>query len=133
MSGAYQAVTRGIRVCVEPAFLPEQSDPAEGRFTWSYTVDIVNLGARTVQLLARRWIITDAANRVEEVVGPGVVGKQPVLRPGEAFRYTSGCPLSTPSGMMQGSYQMEEETGEVFDVEIPGFSLHLPEAANRMN
>jgi ApaG protein len=133
MSGTYEATTRGLRVRVEPAYMPGQSDPEAGQFTWSYTVEIENLGARTVQLMTRHWIITDAANRVEEVVGPGVVGEQPVLRPGEAFRYTSACPLKTASGAMAGTYRMRGDDGEMFDIEIPAFSLHLPEATRRMN
>jgi ApaG protein len=96
-------------------------------------VDIENNGPETVQLLSRRWVITDATNRVEEVVGPGVVGEQPVLKPGDAFHYTSGCPLKTPSGAMQGTYRMETEGGELFDAVIPPFSLHLPDATRQMN
>lgn len=133
MSGAYEAVTRGVRVRVEPAYLPDQSDPAAGQYAWSYNVEITNLGAETVQLLSRHWIITDAANRTEEVVGPGVVGEQPVLAPGAAFTYTSACPLKTPSGAMHGTYRLETESGELFDAEIPMFSLHLPEATLRVN
>jgi ApaG protein len=133
MSGAYEAVTRGVRVRVEPVFLPEQSDPGAGQYAWAYSVDIENNGAETVQLLSRRWVITDAVNRVEEVVGPGVVGEQPVLRPGDAFHYTSGCPLKTPSGAMHGTYRMETEGGETFDAVIPMFSLHLPDVMRRVN
>jgi len=133
MSEAYEAVTRGVLVRVEPSYLADRSDPTAGQYAWSYTVDIENHGAETVQLLSRRWIITDATNRVEEVVGPGVVGEQPVLRPGDAFHYTSACPLKTPSGAMQGTYRMETERGELFDAEIPMFSLHLPGATRRMN
>src|SRR5450631_49050 len=99
-SVAYEATTRGVRVRVTPAFLPDQSDPTRGRYAWAYTVEIENQSPATVQLLTRHWIITDALNRVEEVAGPGVVGEQPILQPREAFRYTSGCPLTTPSGAM---------------------------------
>jgi ApaG protein len=133
MSGAYEAVTRGVRVRVEPSYLPEQSDPAENQYAWAYSVDIENLGAETVQLISRHWIITDAANRVEEVNGPGVVGEQPVLRPGDAFHYTSACPLKTSSGAMHGTYRMRTEVGQMFDAVIPMFSLHLPEATRLMN
>lgn len=133
MSGVYEAETRGVLVRVDPAYLPEQSNPEAGQYAWSYTVDIVNCGTRTFQLLSRHWIITDAANRVEEVIGPGVVGEQPVLRPGESFRYTSGCPLKTSSGVMRGTYRIEEEGGELFDAVIPPFSLHLPDALRRVN
>jgi ApaG protein len=133
MSGTYEAVTHGVRVRVKPVYLPEQSNPPASRYAWAYTVDIENLGEETVQLLSRRWIITDAANRVEEVAGPGVVGEQPVLRPGDAFHYTSACPLKTPSGVMYGTYRMETERGELFDAVIPMFSLHLPDATHRVN
>lgn len=133
MAGSYEATTRGILVRVTPAYLPAQSDPQQGRFTWAYTVEIENHGEAPVQLISRHWVITDARNRVGEVRGPGVVGEQPHLGAGEAFRYTSGCPLATSSGAMRCAYQMRGETGEVFDVEIPEFSLHLPEATRRMN
>jgi ApaG protein len=131
--GAYEARTRDILVRVTPAYLAAQSDPAENQFSWAYTVEIENHGGETVQLVSRHWIITDANNRVEHIKGPGVVGEQPVLKPREAFRYTSGCPLTTPSGGMRGTYQMVTDTGEVFDAEIPEFSLHLPDATKRAN
>ncbi|MBA3811584.1 MAG: Co2+/Mg2+ efflux protein ApaG [Caulobacteraceae bacterium] len=129
----YEATTRGIVVRVSPAFLPDQSDPERSRFFWAYAVEIENHGEETVRLISRHWLITDAFNRVEEVKGAGVVGEQPTLAPGEAFRYTSGCPLATPSGAMRGSYQMAAAAGETFDARIPEFSLHLPEATRRMN
>ena len=127
----YQSVTRGILVRVSPTYLAEDSDAGAGRFVWAYTVEIENHGEETVQLISRHWIVTDAMNRVDEVVGEGVVGEQPMLGPREAFRYTSGCPLQTPSGTMHGSYRMMTDAGEPFDVEIPEFSLHLPGAASR--
>lgn len=96
-------------------------------------MEIENQGKETVRLISRHWTITDARNRVEEVRGPGVVGEQPTLQPGDAFQYTSACPLPTPSGAMRGSYQMLNEAGEYFDAEVPEFSLHLPEATRRMN
>jgi ApaG protein len=129
----YQAVTGDITVRVRPSYMPAQSDPGGGRHVWAYTVEIENRGAKQVQLLRRHWIITDALNRTEEVQGDGVVGEQPILKPGEAFRYTSSCPLATASGAMRGSYRMVDEDGQGFDVEIPEFSLHLPEATRRMN
>jgi ApaG protein len=113
--------------------LPDQSDPARSRYSWAYTVEIENRGAETIQLISRHWIITDAMNRSGEVKGAGVAGEQPTLKPGEAYRYTSSCPLPTSSGTMQGAYQMLTDAGESFDVEIPLFSLHLPDAARRMN
>lgn len=130
----YEARTGSILVRVEPRFLPDQSDDDERRFVWSYTVEIENHGQATVQLLARRWLITDALNRTETVVGEGVRGEQPTLGPREAFRYTSFCPLSTPSGEMRGAYQMIDLADEsVFEVEIPAFSLHLPSARRNLN
>jgi ApaG protein len=129
----YEAVTRGIRIRVTPQFLEEESEPDEDRFFWAYTIDIINEGAETVQLRSRHWRITDAAGRTEEVRGPGVVGKTPVLSPGTSFRYTSGCPLPTPSGIMVGSYQMTTEAGELFNVDIPAFSLDSPHVKRRLN
>lgn len=123
----YAATTRDITVTVQPCFLEEQSAPEDEHFVWAYHVRIQNGGAQTVQLLTRHWMITDARGHVQEVRGTGVVGKQPVLRPGEAFEYASGTPLATPSGIMMGSYQMQAaDTGEQFDIAIPAFSLDSP-------
>jgi ApaG protein len=122
----YKAITRGIAVSVEPFYLPAKSSPAESQFLWAYRVTIENQGPETVQLLTRHWMITNARGELNEVKGPGVVGEQPILKPGESFEYTSGCPLNTPWGMMGGSYQMETESGEHFDIEIPTFSLDSP-------
>lgn len=122
----YTAVTQDIQVTVLPEFMPDRSEPDKSRYFWAYTVEIANLGHRVVQLIARHWIITDAEGRVEEVRGLGVVGEQPVLQPGESFRYTSGCPLATPSGIMAGSFQMSDESKTDFEVEIPAFSLDSP-------
>ncbi|MBU6445578.1 MAG: Co2+/Mg2+ efflux protein ApaG [Alphaproteobacteria bacterium] len=123
---AYECVTRSIRVSVRPAFVEEQSDPDEGHYLWSYAVTIENQGGETVQLLARYWHITDGLGRAQEVHGPGVVGAQPVLEPGQRFQYTSGCPLPTASGAMSGHYQMRSAAGESFQVEIPAFLLESP-------
>ena len=133
MARTYEATTRGIRVRATPTYLPDQSEPEQGRYVWAYTVEIENRGEETVRLISRHWVITDAHNRVEEVRGPGVVGEQPHLGAGEAFRYTSGCPLATSSGAMRGAYQMRTAAGEMFDAQIPEFSLHLPEATRRVN
>ncbi len=122
----YRAVTRNIQVTVTPAFLEAESSPEDGRFFWAYTVEIVNLGSETVQLKTRYWHITDAQGRVQEVRGEGVVGKTPLLRPGERFEYTSGCPLETPEGIMAGQYHMVTDGGEAFAVAIPAFSLDSP-------
>ncbi len=122
----YQATTRAIQVTARPAYQEEQSSPGENRYVWAYHIRIENLGTETVQLLNRYWHITDSLGHVEEVRGPGVVGEQPVLRPGEAYEYTSGCPLSTPSGIMLGRYEMQGAQGEPFEVEIPAFSLDSP-------
>ena len=130
---SYQATTRDIHVCVTPRFLDDQSDEDNNQFVWAYEVDIINEGTQTVQLRERRWEITDANGKQEIVNGPGVVGEQPILNPGDAFRYTSGCPLSTPSGFMVGSYTMVNEKGEEFLVDIPAFSLDLPDAMTTVN
>ena len=129
----YEATTRGIRVRVSPSFLEKDSSPAEGYYFWAYTVEILNDGETTVQLISRHWKITDSEGRTQEVRGPGVVGEQPKLPPGESFRYTSGAPLRTPSGIMLGSYQMTGEGGEMFDVVIPAFSLDSPYALRSVN
>ena len=129
----YSEITRDIQVTVEPNFVESESSPDERRFFWAYTIEIANLGAEVVQLRARHWQITDANGRTEEVRGPGVVGKQPVLKPGEKFSYTSGCPLTTPSGIMVGSYQMQTDTGEAFEIQVPAFSLDLPDERKTVN
>jgi ApaG protein len=133
MTQMYTATTRGIQVTVRPQYLPDQSDPAKPQFVWAYLVRIENKGDLTVQLRSRHWKITDGLGRQREVKGPGVIGKTPMLRPGEAFEYTSGTPLSTSSGIMGGTYQMVSETGEKFDIEIPTFSLDSPSAERRLN
>lgn len=122
----YELVTNGVRVSVKPAFLAEQSEPDEGKYLWAYTIIIENCGMETVQLLSRYWRITDSAGRVQEVRGPGVVGAQPTLAPGERFEYTSGCPLPTASGVMSGRYQLRAASGEAFEAEIPPFLLESP-------
>ena len=129
----YEATTRGITVKVTPSFLEEDSAPLRDYYFWAYTVDIFNGGNQRVQLLSRRWKITDAAGRMQEVKGAGVIGEQPTLEQGESFRYTSGAPLRTPSGIMLGWYTMEAEDGETFDIEIPAFSLDSPYASRRLN
>jgi ApaG protein len=129
----YTAVTRNIKVTVEPVFSPERSDPDEPRFFWVYQIEIANLGDRPVQLTHRHWQITDAEGRLEEVRGPGVVGEQPTLEPGRSFRYASGCPLRTPSGVMVGTYRMVTDDGEIFEVAIPAFSLDSPHDRRPMN
>ena len=129
----YTAVTRDIQITVMPQYLADRSEPDEGRHLWAYTIEIANLGRGTVQLVARHWVITDAAGKVETVSGVGVVGEQPVLNPGGTFRYTSGCPLSTPSGVMEGHYRMVDEDGNAFEVEIPAFSLDSPQVKRVLN
>jgi ApaG protein len=129
----YSAVTHGIHVTVLPEFLPDRSQPDQNQWFWAYTIEIANMSERTVQLIARHWIITDGDGAVEEVKGLGVVGEQPVLQPGESFRYTSGCPLSTPSGIMEGRYRMADADGQSFEVAIPAFSLDSPEERRVLN
>ena len=122
----YEAETHMIRVRVTPEYVADQSEPEDNYFFWSYKVEITNLGTETVQLKTRHWRITDANGRTEEVRGPGVVGEQPVLEPGQSFTYSSGCPLKTPQGLMVGSYQMVDGAGRMIDVSIPAFSLDSP-------
>ena len=129
----YKATTRAILVTVQPQYLPDQSEPAKSQYVWSYTVRIENQGDVAVQLRSRHWKITDGLGRLQEVKGPGVVGKTPLLRPGDTFEYTSGTPLSTPSGIMAGTYQMVDEAGVKFDVDIPTFSLDTPTAQRSLN
>ncbi|HUZ63013.1 MAG TPA: Co2+/Mg2+ efflux protein ApaG [Acetobacteraceae bacterium] len=134
MAEGYSKTTRGIRVSVRSFYLEDQSEPDEGRFVWAYRVKIENTGAETVQLLRRTWHITDARGRMQHVHGAGVVGAQPLLEPGEAFEYTSGTPLETPSGFMVGAYHMTiPASGETFDVAIPPFSLDSPHQGGRVH
>jgi ApaG protein len=123
---ASEATTRGIRVSVLSEYAPDRSRPAQERWFFLYTITITNEGQDTVQLLSRHWVITDGSGHIEEVRGPGVVGQQPVLAPGQTFSYTSGCPLGTPFGKMEGTYQMVTRAGEFFDVAIAPFTLSEP-------
>lgn len=129
----YQKTTRDIVVSVRPLFLDEQSTPERNHFVWAYRVRIENQGPLTVQLVNRHWRITDKLGRMQEVKGAGVVGEQPVLKPGESFEYTSGCPLETPSGIMAGTYEMATPEGVRFNVEIPAFSLDSPHDRAALN
>lgn len=132
-ASSYRACTRAITVTVEPTYLEHESSPDEHHFVWAYHVRIENNGSDTVQLRNRYWRITDALGRVHEVRGSGVVGEQPVLGPGQAYEYSSGTPLDTPSGFMVGTYEMHSTNGEVFDVAVPAFSLDLPDARTLLN
>ncbi|HEY4253375.1 MAG TPA: Co2+/Mg2+ efflux protein ApaG [Roseomonas sp.] len=126
---AFEETTRGVRVTVRAFYLADQSEPERGHYVWAYRVTIANQGGETVQLLHRTWLITDAQGRTQRVHGTGVVGEQPVLEAGESFEYTSGTPLSTPSGFMRGHYHMMvSASGESFDAVIPAFSLDSPHA-----
>jgi ApaG protein len=129
----YRTVTRDIEVTVSPSFLSDRSSPDNGYFFWAYSIEITNNGQETVQLKTRHWRITDANGRLQEVKGAGVVGEQPVLKPGESFEYTSGVPLPTPSGFMVGTYGMVTQAGESFDIDIPAFSLDCSHAARTIN
>ena len=133
MAGEYRALTHGIEVTVRTYFLADQSDPDAGRWVWAYQVRIENKGPVAVQLRSRHWKITDGLGRRQEVKGRGVVGETPRLEPGGVFEYTSGTPLSTPSGFMGGTYQMVSDAGENFDIEIPTFSLDAPGGARQLN
>ena len=124
------AVTRGIRIEVDVGYIPERSDPAQGRWFFAYHITVTNEGTATVQLVSRHWIITDANGQEEIVRGPGVVGAQPVLAPEQSFEYTSFCPLPTSFGSMKGTYQMVTSTGESFDAEIAAFALNEPFSVN---
>jgi ApaG protein len=115
-----------IEISPRPRFIPEQSDPDNGRFVFAYTISIRNAGSGPAQLLSRHWIITDANDEVQEVRGVGVIGEQPLLQPGESFEYTSGCVLATPLGTMKGSYRMVAGDGTSFDATIPEFVLAAP-------
>jgi ApaG protein len=123
--------TRGVRIVVRPRFVPEQSDPDNGQWLFAYHIVIRNEGGETVQLISRHWVITNGEGKVEEVRGAGVVGYQPVLKPGEEFEYTSGCPLTTPVGTMHGEFNMlVQGSGEKFDARIEPFRLAVPKALN---
>ena len=131
---AYEATTRDLLVRVRPEYRPEQSEPENGRWVWAYEIEVENHSAATVQLVSRSWTITDGRGKVEQVHGPGVVGETPTLSPGEAFRYVSGCPLTTSTGSMVGEYHMlDKASGERFDIAIPAFSLDLPDAKRTVN
>src|SRR6185437_15840281 len=127
----YSEITRSIKVTVRPFYLEQHSSPADGHYVWAYHVRIENEGSETVQLRNRHWRITDSTGRLQEVRGPGVVGEQPILAPGQSFEYTSSCPLATPSGFMVGDYEMETPDGEHFLARVPAFSLDLPAQALR--
>jgi ApaG protein len=129
----YRALTREIEVTVEPFYLAEQSDPDDNRYVWAYRVVISNHSDMTVQLISRYWNITDENGQIDEVTGPGVIGEQPILNPGDTYEYQSGCPLDTPSGVMFGRYQMVSDSGEIFDVAIPAFSLDSPGVTRVIN
>ena len=123
-----EAVTKGLRVAVRARYSAEHSDPQAGLWFFVYTIELSNEGSEKLQLLSRHWLINDGTGHTEEVRGPGVVGEQPELEPGEAFEYTSGCPLPTPFGSMQGSYEMSREDGSTFEAEIARFELRQPTA-----
>jgi ApaG protein len=130
----YRAITKEIEVTVTPRFVSERSAPDKGYFFWAYTINITNLGRETVQLKTRHWRIVDATGREQEVKGAGVVGEEPMLKPGESFEYTSGVPLPTPSGFMRGTYGMiQTDDRTKFDIEIPAFSLDSGYAERTIN
>jgi ApaG protein len=129
----YSKTTHGIKITVTPSYLEQQSAPEENHFVWAYTVEMENLGERTLQLINRYWNITDAMGRVQEVRGPGVVGEQPILKPGDRYEYTSGASLACPSGIMVGEYEMATEDGERVTIDVPAFSLDSPSQKVRPN
>jgi ApaG protein len=129
----YERITSGVKVIVRPQYLDGQSRPEEGHHVWAYTITIENHGRETVTLRTRYWKITDANGQVQEVRGAGVVGEQPMLKPGDSYSYTSGCPLKTSSGFMVGAYQMQLDSGEFINVDIPAFSLDSPYEKHAIN
>lgn len=129
----YTSTTHDVTISVEPRYLDAESAPEKNVYVWAYTVRIRNDGKDALQLRTRHWKITDGYGRVQEVHGPGVVGEQPVLKPGDVFEYTSGAPLPTPSGIMTGSYSMQSTDGKFMDVDIPAFSLDVPGTARQVN
>ncbi|MEE9346696.1 MAG: Co2+/Mg2+ efflux protein ApaG [Robiginitomaculum sp.] len=129
----YERTTRNVTVRVEPDFLHEQSSPRDDRYIWAYTVEIENQSEHPLQVVGRFWSIADCRGQVQNVRGSGVVGEKPMLQPGETFRYTSGAPLSAPSGMMHGTYSLEDAAGERFDVDIPAFPLDSPHEPRILN
>lgn len=130
----YEQETAGMVVRVAPEFMPEESKPTESRFVWSYTIEIENRTADPVQLVSRFWRITDENGVTQEVRGPGVIGQQPVIGPGQSFRYTSAAPLAAPSGVMLGAYSMlRVDNGEAFDIAVPAFALDSPHQARMLN
>lgn len=129
----YSETTRSVLISVETEYLPEHSQPDQGRYVWAYHITIENRGSDTVQLISRYWRIIDGAGQMQEVRGPGVVGEQPKLGPGERFKYTSGVPLSVPGGFMSGHYQMVGSTGETFNAIVPPFSLDAPQQTGKFH
>ena len=129
----YHATTNSIRVTVKPHYLAERSAPDEPIFFWAYEIEIANEGDIPVQLISRRWVIVDEVGREEIVEGLGVIGEQPLLGPGESFEYTSGVPLTTPTGIMSGTYLMVARDGSQFEVEVPAFSLDSPDMRPTLN
>lgn len=129
----FSKTTHDITVTAEPRFLPEHSEPDDAHYVWAYTIQLENRGSETVQLLNRYWNITDDSGKIQEVTGPGVIGEQPVLKPGETFQYTSGTALNTPSGLMFGKYEMTTPVGSRFEVDIPAFSLDSPYFSGKVN
>lgn len=129
----YQATTQGVSVSVNPHYLEDQSEPENGQFTWAYRVQIENVGTQTVQVLTRHWKITNTKGESHEVIGDGLVGQKPVLEPGQTFEYTSGTPLTTPSGFMSGCFHVIAEDGILFEVTVPAFALDTPRAAKAIH
>ncbi len=119
-------IKNDITINVDPVYLEDESEPEEDYFLWAYTINILNKSKKPIQLRSRYWRITDSQGIIHEVSGEGVVGEQPILNPGESYEYTSGVPLTTPSGIMVGAYMMENDMGESFIVDIPPFSLDSP-------
>jgi ApaG protein len=129
----YEQETAGMVVRVAPQFLPDESRPEDNRFVWAYTIEIENRRPDAVQLMSRYWRITDENGATQEVRGEGVIGQQPVIEPGQSFRYSSAAPLSAPSGVMMGAYSMQRDNGEAFDINVPLFALDSPHGSRLVN
>lgn len=129
----YSKTTHGVKVTAIPEYLKKDSAPEEGKFLWLYTITIENFNPHSIQLLRRKWLITDEIGTSFIIEGEGVIGEQPVIKPGEGYKYLSGTPLSTPSGMMMGTYFLVDDKGEPFEVDIPPFSLDSPHHTKMLN
>lgn len=129
----FKKITNSIEVTARPVYIENESLPMDSYYVWAYHIKLENMGEIAVQLISRHWKITDGNGLIQEVKGPGVIGQQPMLKPGATFEYTSGTHLNTPTGIMFGSYEMMDEDGNFFNIEIPAFSLDSSDQIKRPN